>query len=417
MFGKGALIYVAGFALVFSVYLAKMNRLTVSASDSFNHHYMKTLVHESAATAMNFAINHVWQTNTDTAFFNITAQGCTSAVSISSLGTDTVMAKVVTRGAPLMDEMRFGTATKTQLTDSMYAVFAYNLPLSRYFWYTNIEGHIYWVSNDTTWGPMHTNDRVRTLGTPVFYKKVSAQKGISPSPTSPDSDAEFLGGWEVGTNAQLPTDMTQLTGAAQDGAGSDPINTSSVYNRRLWLEFLADGTVVRRFRGGGAGDTLVIADIAPTGVLYSTRDIVVKGTFNGQLTVYSGGTIKIDDDLVYADHPLDNPDSDDILGLVADRNILLVDNVANNSNVEVHACLMAINGSFGAQNYADRPDGGVLRFIGSIAQDRRGPVGTVSAHNFRTGFSKRYHYDSRLETMSPPHYPYVRILNLISWWE
>ncbi len=57
MFGKGALIFVAGFAMVFGLYTAKLNKLAVGASDNFNYHYVNQLVHENAMTAMNMAIN------------------------------------------------------------------------------------------------------------------------------------------------------------------------------------------------------------------------------------------------------------------------------------------------------------------------------------------------------------------------
>jgi len=78
---------------------------------------------------------------------------------------------------------------------------------------------------------------------------------------------------------------------------------------------------------------------------------------------------------------------------------------------------MAINGQFTAQNYDSRPVSGELKITGSIAQKYRGPVGTFGWGGIISGFSKRYKFDSRCASLSPPSYPYVRELSLVSWWE
>ncbi len=414
MFGKGALIFVAGFAMVFGLYTAKLNKLAVGASDNFNYHYVNQLVHENAMTAMNIAINDIWANSTGTASYTITANSCTSSVSVYTAGLDTVIAKTVTRGWVFDDEYFIQNNLAMQIVDSMTAIFTYNIPVSKFFWYSNIEGHIYWVSGDTSWGPIHTNDRFRTSGAPVFYGKVTAQAGITPGPTDPSSQANFYGGWEVGTSAGLPTDMSHLVTAATDGNNGEPMNTVSLYDKNLRLTFLSNGTV-RRKVGTADWDTVTVAEIAPTGVLYNTKKIRVKGTLDGQITLYSKDVIKVDNDMVYAVNPLDDPSSDDLLGLVCDGDVLITDNTANNNDCHLHASVMAISGSFGAENYSGRPYSGALHVVGSLAQDRRGPVGTFGWTT--TGFSKRYHYDPRLATQSAPRYPYVRMLTLASWWE
>jgi len=62
-----------------------------------------------------------------------------------------------------------------------------------------------------------------------------------------------------------------------------------------------------------------------------------------------------------------------------------------------------------------------LRILGSIVQNRRGPVGTFSGSGIISGFSKRYRYDDRLADPSfrPPFYPgfYVKTYAITNWWE
>ena len=418
MFGKGALIWVAGFAMIFSLYSQKLNRLAVSAGDNFNEHYMSTLVHEAAMSAMNIAVNDVWANGTDSTDMTVYADPCTSLVTIRESGLDTILVRVRARSTYFNDEFYQTDSTAMTLEDSMFAYFTYSTPVSRYFWYTNSDAGVYWITGDTVWGPIHCNHVLRTNGNPVFYGKVTARLGISPNPGSWGNHADFYGGWEVGVDAALPTDMSQLITAAAAGNGGAPTNTKCYYDQALDLEFLPNGNVIRSV-GGGAPDTVSIAAIAPTGVIHCTEEIHVKGTLNGQLSLYTPDDIFIDDDLEYAVNPVNDPSSDDIMGLISGNgDVIITDNAPNNTDVVLHATVICPNGSFYADNYNTRPIAGTLSLVGSIAQGERGPVGTFGwGSSINHGFSKRYYYDSRLQSMSAPYFPYVRVLRLVTWWE
>ena len=415
MFGKGALIVVFAFVVAMAGYQSKLNRTVVGSNDDFNTHYLKRLTHEGSISAMNYGINDVWANNTTNANFTISTEYCTSMVAIAPVGSDTVKLTVKSKSSTF-DEYKNGHLL--QIEDSVIAIFANSMPLSKYFWYTDDEKGVFWITGDTVWGPMHTNKTLKTKGSPVFYGKVTAYQGISPSPWTAQSHAEFYGGWEVGVEVPMPTDMTPLVTAANTGNGGAPVNTKCKYDIETTFDFQADGSVIRTVSGNPA-DTVMVADIAPTGVLYSTADVRVKGVFNGQLSIYSDQEIWIDDDLTYADDPLSNPNSDDILGLVAKDFINVTDNAANNSDVNIQAALLALEGSFRAENYNTRPVGGELNLTGSVAQYFRGPVGTFSGSGtLHSGFSKRYRYDGRFNVMSPPKFPTIQgSLRLVDWWE
>jgi len=416
MFGKGALIVVFGFILSFSVYQLKLNEAILSTSENFVFYYSKTKVHEAALSGMNIGINKVWAESITSANFTIEDNGCCSQVTIYENGLDTVMLKVKSWVHTFVEEYYNQHHTLYKLQDSVLAVFSYNQPISRYFWYTNYEGNVYWVSADTVWGPVHTNQILQTSGSPVFYGKVTAYRGISPNPTSRSNHAKYYGGWEIGIKVDIPTDMSHLLQAATTGNGSAPINTKCMYNQITTFEFVLDGSVIRTV-GIDSADTVLISEIAPTNVIYSTEDVRVKGFLNGQLTIYSEKNIWIDDDLLYAQNPLTNPNSQNYLGLVGENNVYITDNAVNNDDVYIQACIMAVEGSFAAENYRTRPISGVLDVTGSIVQKNRGAVGTFGWWGIISGFSKRYRFDSRLASESPPSYPYVRSLSLVSWWE
>lgn len=417
MFGKGAIIAVLGFALSFSVYQLRVSRAVMSTSDNFNRYYSQTLLHETSLTGMNMGINKVWHDNWNSGSFNFVANGCSSLVSVNQLNLDTVKVKSISWDK-IFDEESTNQEKTVEIRDSVIAYFSYAIPVSRYFWFTNQEAGVYWISGDSVWGPVHTNGVLRTSGSPVFYGKVTAFRGISPNPARRGNRAHFYGGWEVGIDNEVPTDMSALVSAANTGNNGAPTNTKCIYNQETSFEFLSDGQVIRTV-GSGTPDTVAVGDIAPTGVIYSSQDIRVEGVFNGQLSMYSEDDIWIDDNLVYADDPNTNPNSDDILGLIAGDDVIVTDNGPNNNDETIQACLMTVNGSFKAQNYSGRPVAGILRITGSIVQDRRGAIGTFSrwSNSITHGYSKRYRFDPRLQSISPPYYPYVRHLHLVSWWE
>lgn len=413
MVGKGALLVVFGFILAFATFQVKMSSNVLATSDNFTNNYMETLIHETALSAMNLAVNKVWDKGVQNDTFMVRANHCSARVEIRKPGLDTVRVKVVTWGQSF-DKDKYLFVSKA---DSISAYFAYNMPISKYFWFTNMEGNVYWITGDTVYGPVHTNTVIKTWGSPVFYGKVTAKSGITPNPMKKKNKAKFYGGWEVGIENEIPTDMSHIVNAAIAGNGGAPKNDKCLYDKKVTFDFQSDGSVIRTV-SGDPPDTVKVADIAPTGAIYSTEEIRVKGTFNGDATIYSTKNIYIDDDLVYADDPLINENSDDILGLVAKNDVLITDNAANNSDCNIQACIMAVDGHYGAENYATRPVSGILRLTGSIAQNHRGPVGTFSwGTGLKSGFSKRYYFDSRLSSMSPKNYPYIKSLRLVAWWE
>lgn len=410
MLGKGAILCVFGFILAFSSLQFRMSKNVLSSSMNFNDQYLASVMHQTTMSGINMAVNKVWATNTTNDSYLMVANSCSCSTQISQVGLDTVRVKVKAWGYIYEAELRH----EVKKADSIIAYFANSIPISEYFWFTNDEQGVSWITGDSVWGPVHTNGTIKTNGSPVFLNKVTAYLGISPDPSS--SAAQFIGGWEVGVSNDIPTDMSYIINAATAGNGGAPINQKCMYNLPVTFDFQPDGSIYRTVQGFPT-DTVLISAIAPENAIYSTQDIHVEGTFNGQLTMLSDQNIWIDNDLVYADNPLINLASDDLLGLVAQQNIYVTDNPANNSDVNLQACLMAVNGSFKAQNYSSRPVSGYLNLTGSVVQKNRGAVGTFSGGSIMTGFLKRYRFDDRLNDLTPPHYPFIKSLRLVAWWE
>ncbi len=450
MFGKASLIILIGFITAFSIYQVRMTRAVISATDSFNYYYMKTLVHESAVSAMNVAVSKLWKDTLTNISYNVILNNCTSFVNVRWVVPDSVVRiRVKTWGYAFVDTYYARYKRAYKIEDSVFAYFQLSrravTSASKYFWLTGSEFYngapVYWITGDTVWGRVHTNSTLHTYGTPVFYDKVTTYSGINPPPTSQQNRAKFYGGWEIGIRAEIPTDYIRTKTAASTGGG--------VINSSVSFKFLPDGRVVRRFINGwnsetigssqyrrtrqvpilSAPETLMVSQLSSTGVVWVKGEVVVEGTLRGQLTILADGNIRIWDDLKYATDPMANPNSEDFLGLVSYKNVIVADSDPNQNDVIIQAAIMAYDGGsldkvFIAENWDKRPPSGTIYLTGSICQEERGPVGRFSggSGNIQNGFLKNYRYDPRFATKAPPFYPLVsfpdiRQLKLISWWE
>ena len=79
-------------------------------------------------------------------------------------------------------------------------------------------------------------------------------------------------------------------------------------------------------------------------------------------------------------------------------------NVSNDTgsltNPYIYAAILALNHSFIVDNYDCGAQLGTLHVYGAIAQQFRGPVGTIG----NSGYLKDYNYDDRLKTTEPPYF-------------
>ena len=300
---------------------------------------------------------------------------------------------------------------------------------SRYAYFTNKEGNIWFATGDTIFGPSHTNTYFQMAGDPVFWGKVTSSETYNASNPyrvypSGTTNPVFHDGTEWGVpKLTMPTQIPQdLIDASQNGG-------LCLNNKYVWLKFQSDGTAkiaaknVYSIPGSGEYTTY---DLSSTnGVIYSnystTPYFFVEGTVNGNVTVGSKGHIYITDDLVYADNPQTNPDSDDMLGLVAERDIVVYNNHVDQDRT-IQATIMtlntntAYNDNFWVYDY-NYYRYGDLHLYGGLIQNSRGAVGLVGSETTRKGYLKDYRWDSRLKTMTPPFFPMLFVLRKIAWWD
>lgn len=183
-------------------------------------------------------------------------------------------------------------------------------------------------------------------------------------------------------------------------------------------------------------------------------DVYIEGSLNGQLTVGSAANIIITRDLTdyctdSSSAPVnENPSATaactgsgelNVLGLSAAQEVLISGNTGtagstncsyngvgtpsnpntaepagvwpttcNPQNIIIDAAILALQGSFGVENWDHTPQSGDAYFYGADLSYYRGPFGIVSEH----GYDKEFTYDTRLDYAFPP---YILPTGIVVW--
>lgn len=281
---------------------------------------------------------------------------------------------------------------------------------ARFGYFSNYENQLYWwwtqpvwfVTGDLLQGPVHTNDQLNIYGDPVFDGPVSS---VSDTINyyhggPPEDNPDFVQSLTLGApSIQLPTttDIVNTTRAAAQQA-------DGVYlTGNTQITLVSNGTMnVTNSNKGWVNQNMTLP--ANNALFVDNGYVDISGTLNGQLTVGTNNNIFVVNNLLYNNDPRVDPSSTDILGLVSQNNVY-VDSSAP-YNVEIDAYIVALNTSFGVDNY-NYGLKGLLTILGGITQYRRGPVGTFNSTTGEriSGYTKDYQYDARLSNIAPAYFP------------
>lgn len=288
---------------------------------------------------------------------------------------------------------------------------------SRYAYFTNADtsptgSNLWFITGDKIEGPMHTNGRFNMYGFPVFNGPVSSVLpslnlwGGGPPMTSP----VFNGGLEMGgPSIPFPAVVpTALKTAAENGGTTFTGNTQ--------ITLLANGTM--RVTNANQNLNGQVMPLPANGALYvKSGSMSLEGTLRGNLTAGAENDVKITNSVIYSDDPQTNPNSQDVLGIVAGKDVKVASTAPN--NVTIQGAVMALGTSFTVENWSAGPPKDTLTVYGGIIQKFRGPVGTFNSSTGQiiSGYKKDYHYDQRFQTATPPYFPTTGDYVSLSWEE
>lgn len=290
-----------------------------------------------------------------------------------------------------------------------YARFAYFTDTEHFRWYGWYRVPVWFVGGDLLEGPVQTNSHFHIKGNPVFNGQIRSTDNYI---TFYNNGHEF----DTTSTSNPPLDVPVF--AQPISLGVDPINMPSkaldlrVAATQTGMQLTGPTTIVLNSNGTmnvtnphEKWNNVNMALPANGALFVDGGDLTISGTLNGQLSVGTNMNVVIPSSLTYADNPRVNPASDDILGLIAEKDVVISQNAP--TNIEVDASIMALGNSFLVENWWEEPAKGTLTVYGGMIQRERGPVGTFyeSTGAKASGYSKDYHYDQRLLGSPPPYYP------------
>ncbi len=417
MIGRASLIMVMGFGLILGYIAWNLNEYATRAVGNMSTYHYSTQSHNLAVAGANVGLAKLYEDTSWTGSVTQTMTGDQGSgsftVSRMNISGDKAMIRSVSS---------YNTWGSGVLHDTVEVTFdrTRNQSFSMFAWMTNFEGNVFWITEDTVWGRVHSNGALHVNGRPVFMEKATTSKSFDPRIGTPSNRAIFKQGYETGVaEIPFPNDLSELVGASTAGGRA--------YAPEVWITLnpgtSADGDGMAYIRTSAIGpvvDSISLADASFNGAIMGAGRMHVKGILDGRLTIGSMTNVVVEDDITYEQNPRLGS-SNDLLGLVANQNVVVANNAANNSNCVIQACIFARTGSFLAEDYNTRGLTGELQILGSIVQEERGAVGLFSGSILNSGFSKRYRFDQRLSDPSyrPPYYPgyYTKTLAITNWWE
>lgn len=417
MTGKAALLLILGFSTIFLIVGNNFAGLSNRGVDNMVNYYTGTVSHDLAVSGANLAASKIFfDSDWDAGFSDLKMFGGTITVNIIDVDKYKGIKKIVSKSEFNGDS----SMVSVTLQPSKFSKFAY-------YSVSEGAGDIWWTGNDTVWGPFHTQDELLASKHPTFMGKASSKRGLRYYDDKKTDKPNFNGGYQEGVDLPLPKNgVSSIAQAAADGGY---VFNKDDYGKEdaVYLTFEGDKIKFKFSSSKKAKETEVsAADFAPNGVIFVPEaTLYIKGVVSGQYTIgvsagkKSGGSIILEDDIVYSKDPRKYSGSTDMLGIVAENDVIIEKNSDNNNDINIDASIYCENGGFTAEDWDDRPESGAINLFGGLIQNIRGAVGTFNSKkgDIETGFAKKYKYDERLMVASPPAFPGTGGFEIVSWYE
>ncbi len=410
MSGKSVLFLVVGFSLIFLLMGKNFGRISIDATKNYSEFYSQTVAKNIAESGANLAVNQIYLNPAWTEGF-------------SSLDFENGKINVAVSIIDPVRNIRLVTSTGTFNNTSATVQVTLSLSyFSKYAYCSNTENGIWWATGDTVNGPFHTQDYLNVNGTPVFNpgpnSYVSTFKGLNKADRN--SKPKLINTViKKGDNLPIPTNGMSTVESMASTGGHIFSGENNVY-------IIFDNDYVKyRFKTYGSWTKIKTSSLAPNGTIVAVNSTLhIQGVVKGQVTIgatgtnYNQGNIYIDDDIVYASDPRIDPNSTDLLGIVASKNIYITNNTPNRDDIKIDGAIYSEDGGFGAEDYDSRPYSGSIILLGGITQGKRAAVGVIGRNGrVSNGFNKSYNYDKRLRYAVPPNFPSTNSYQIVSWYE
>lgn len=420
MVGRGTLIVILGFTILFGVTAKYWTRVATGSVDNFLQYYDESTAHSLAISAANFGGSQLFVNQPSHRSFQLSGSmyGGDYSVSVDSVSP---LQMVMTATGTYPSSGEIGS-----VTDTVRVVFG-STYFSTFGLYTGTMKNLSFDTGDTIWGSFHSEGTFNVEGTPVFYGPVTCNNGMTGGGTP-----IIYGSFQSGVSVPMPTDAVSNISSAASADGRVINNPSSPAPFEVYMTLNSDGTVTIKTNLSATDTTVTLSSYAPNGVIYvKNGNVHIHGTLNGALTVAAGGSstyglgnVYIDGDIMCNSDPRTNPNSTDVAGIVAQNNVwvesdnayLGISPASPPVNPTIEAAIYAQSGTFQCyyQNTPSYTGLGDVHVYGSITDSY---LGVTSSSTGTYGYSPNFRFDSRFSTLFPPSFPATGSFRILSWYE
>ena len=265
--------------------------------------------------------------------------------------------------------------------------------MSPYMFFIN-NAHLNVGSGAEVWGDVHSNLNIKIFGGGViFHDDVTASNKVLFYSGATPANTTFDKGY---TEDVAPIPMPDVS--AFDNLKAYAVTDNFYYPNSISIEILNDQVSI---------DGAAAVPLPTNGVIFCDKDINIKGTLNGQLTVASMQTINITDNLKYADPTDHDPNTLDILGLIADKDIQIHKDAPD--ILEINAAMTARTGKVWCKQ---GPGKDTLTIKGSVCSHQFSDFASPSGRIYN---KIKLHFDNNLLIKSPPYYTLFKTESFKDW--
>lgn len=468
MGGKAAILLVLGFSAIFLMFGHRFNSVSGRTVDNVTDYYAHVQAYNISVTAANIAASKLyfdpgWD---GTGYRNVKFGGGEFSIWVDTIATGNTAPIEITN--PNTGQVRetmpnpSGARLKTVYVNSKYHINGMPPPFDGNYSDKEIienetiimlrptsmayYGNYYQTmsafpaTGDVFSGPFHVNARLKTYGSPTFTGRVTTRDGLTRLETPPFPD--FQDEINHGIDVDPPFDTTNMRSVAQAGGTIFRDTTGNNRGIEVNIEFHKNGEVSYKQKiGSGSWSStkrVPLATLAPNGAIFVEKGkVYVKGTLNGRANVivtskgsHGYGKIYQTDNLRYANRedPTHYPVADDMLGLVAEKDIILqYNNNTKHKDIYTDASMYSQNGKVGPDPHLLHNDG-YLRdwkiFGGIAAMDvkatadyrRQWVDGEFIFAPYR-GYRFVQEYNNDVNFNPPPAFPTSNKFQVVTWLE
>ena len=477
--GRTSLILVVGFNIIFITMGLNISSISSHAYNSYINDINHEQAHFAAESVVNIALADLYAASTANTFYTMPGTNIAANTYQNTISFNGATATITQFRDLSLLRNTFTVISNYQGYIDTVIVLSRQQNFAQFAMYTVNDGSIVWGAGEFCNGPLHTEgtlllqtDNGQASGAnghgPQFTGRVTAKGGYKLNNTANPASLYngFTGGYQNGVGIGLPS-SAMLT-ANLTTSLPNAINLAPTAGQDIYIDFLQNGTMLitqsaastkntdkqwvnnanytpyttagnANLPGNSKGiystqtSTNFNGVIALTGA--SNANIHVRGKLDGAITIANvagSGSVYIDSSVTYLNENVNgpftvpNPQSNDMLGIVANHSVIITDNPNNNvttagnlnptGNVNIDATIfsLGINNSdgFTAQDYTTR-NAGYINLIGGLQQNNRQGVGQTSG----SGFQKNYTYDTRYLNSFPPGYPVTQLFGLMTYYE